>query len=307
MKSDTVFTHEEIINSIYIGILRRNAEHDAIVASKSSNESIVNILARCLASNEYLNLSANDFIKEKCSEAVSLMVDPKITVIQTADGRNYRNMLLEGARFNSRYCDKYEISYRLHFGVEYGKYSHHATFNRIYLLDELIRSGCGGWVFYLDADNLFQNKHFDLRKYIQQCDKRGKSFILFNHHAQSDPEFDFWNINAGSFAVKIDDQLVIAVIKIWAKLYSEFYSGENYSSAKKWGDIINDQNSLREILKYFDCALNIKDKCQMTSFSDNGHFIAWFGREEEDPKEDEIERRVSRLISAGHSIWPDSE
>lgn len=291
-----------VFNSIYAALLRRDAEGSAMLALMDSQKPLSNIIDEVLKSNEYLGLKANDFLLGNIEENIKAVKNHNVTMIQTADSEKYRDMLFLSGRFNSYYCSIHEIDYELMIGLRYGCKPFHAMFNRIKILQEFVQKGYSGWVIYLDADNLIQDRNYDLKQTLSNLE-REKVFLFYNHHKTDDIEYDFWNINSGFFAMKIGDPIVNMVINTWQSLYSNFYSRQNYESFEKWGDLINDQNSLNMILKNIDVTIPLKDKCLMRDFSDG--VIAWFGRSEEDPTMNDVSNRSLRLLSTGKSVYPE--
>ncbi len=292
---------EDELKSVYSALLGRDPEENAIRASIEAGEELSSAISRVIASNEYLNRRANDFLLTKINDFVKDVQDTEITMIQTADSDKYRDLLFASGGFNAIYCSRYKINYELYIGIKYGIYPHHATFNRIKMLRDSVRMGRKGWIFYLDADNLIQDKEFDFRSLFYRLESEGKAFLFYNHHSEDCSDFDFWNINSGIFAVNLGDSLARSIIDIWASLYEDFYNKENYRDFRRWGDCINDQNSLQIILSNIDKNFPIKNKCHMMNFSDN--VIGWFGRSEEDPSLGDVASRLSRLVSAGNSVY----
>ena len=126
------------------------------------------------------------------------------------------------------------------------------------------------------------------------------SFYFFNHNLPGDPEFDLFNINTGLFALKINDPLVMYVVEQWGKLYSDIYNKDRYNAARKWGDIINDQESLQLILRGLGGEVFKRISRQAHLYD---CFVHSFGRMEEDPSSADISSRIQRIISAGESAY----
>jgi hypothetical protein len=210
-------------------------------------------------------------------------------------------MLLASAKYNAKYCSRYGIDYMLHMGLKIGCHPHHAMFNRIYLLRDLVRQGYDGWVIYLDADNIIQKPDFNLKLHLAEAERDGKVFYFLNHNNESNANYSLWDINSGVFALKIGHETVNLLISLWAEFYEDAYSANNYIKFTRWGDMINDQSSLQIILAGLDQAIGLKELCCFSDFSQ--HIFAWFGRTEEDPSSGDIQSRVDRLVAAGDAVY----
>ncbi len=288
MTNSRLFT-VEMLSAAYQAILGRDLEPGAYEAAVASGASFSEMLINILSSNELKNKRAFQFMYEKANNRARLLQVPKVTLIQTADSINYRDLLISSAKYNSKYCSLFGIDYEMYIGLKFGVYPHHAMFNRIKMLQEYVRKGYEGWVFYLDADNLIQNRDYDFRALFDTLDTQGKFFLFYNHFSESDEKFEMWDINTGIFAVRIGNYFVNAIIESWNDLYENYFSSVDYEAFRKWGDYTNDQTSLRAILTKFDEILSIKEYCHFNDFSD--HVIAWFGRAEEDPTLNDISVR----------------
>ena len=90
-----------------------------------------------------------------------------IVLLQTADGGPYIDLLHVSARSLRDYCERHRFAYQAYIGVKRGYFPWHAAFNRIYMLDELVRQGRFDWAVYVDADAYVADPAFDLRRYLK--------------------------------------------------------------------------------------------------------------------------------------------
>lgn len=299
---DTLFTMQ-MMSAAYNSILDRDLEPEAYENAIKSGQMFSQILSSLLESNEYINKCAVQFIHDTATKNAELLQKPKITLIQTSDGVNYRDMLLSSAKYNSMYCSLFDIDYEMYIGLKFGVFPHHAMYNRIKMLHDFVRKGYSGWVFYLDADNLIQRRHYNFRELFNTLDIENKYFLFYNHYNEADEKFEFWDINTGVFAMRIGNRFVNAIIETWNSLYENHFFSDDYDVFMSWRDCVNDQYSLRIILSKFDEIISIRKYCYFSDFSD--HVIAWFGRQVEDPTTNDISLRTANLIASGDMVYPE--
>ena len=64
-----------------------------------------------------------------------------IICLQTADPVDYYEMLYETSKTVRMYCKDKGIHYHCYIGIKRGYFSWHASFNRIYMVKEILDSG----------------------------------------------------------------------------------------------------------------------------------------------------------------------
>lgn len=222
-----------------------------------------------------------------------------IIVIQTSDSDRYYPMLLASGQFNRKYCDIDGLQYQAFIGRKKGKHPHHATYNRIFMLYELIIHNYSGWVIYLDADALFFDTSFSFRTFL--TDLRYQGHVGYFHFENIPTNKDFiMAINAGAFALDMSSHLVRSVVKAWYTFYTDYYTSEDYELAVSWNDIVDDQTSLRFILNKFRFEIN--EKIFYEQFQ--GKLVEQFGRDVgEVPDDFNIQSRIEKIISAGTRVF----
>src|SRR5258708_2102608 len=83
--------------------------------------------------------------------------DMDIVCLQTADPDIYYDLLYQTSKTVRLYCNRHGIRYESYIGIKRGYFAWHATFNRIFLIKELLDSGFRGWICYIDADAYVAN------------------------------------------------------------------------------------------------------------------------------------------------------
>ena len=132
-----------------------------------------------------------------------------IVLLQTADGGEYLDLLTVSARSLRNYCDRQGFAYQAFLGLKRGYFPWHAAFNRIYLLDELVREGRFDWAVYIDADAYIADPTFDLRRYL-----KGKS----RYAAVLTPSGSTrlrWDVNDGVVMLNLRHPLSLKLTTAW--------------------------------------------------------------------------------------------
>ena len=258
------------------------------------------IRARFFRSAEYQNFVKTRRVISNLAERSANNLKPRHLLLQTADSLKYRELLFASARYNSHWAASANWEHRLHIGSYVPFHPYQATLNRIFLLNELVDSGFKGWVLYIDADNLLITpppSHAELAERASS----GKVFWFFNHHRREDPEFNFFNINAGAFGIFVGDPTSNEVIKSWGRFYEHNYDAAFLQSASAWGDIVNDQQSLQLILEAFSDAFDLPRRIHMDFLY--GGFVQSCGRGEENPGENDLSRRLNEVRDYGRHFY----
>jgi hypothetical protein len=164
-----------------------------------------------------------------------------IICLQTADPDAYYDILCETSRTFRLYCKTNAIRYHCFIGVKRGYFPWHACFNRMHMIKEVMDSGYGGWILYVDADAYIANLKFDLAGYLQN--KSGYAMIVrpgsFNGK--------FWDINTGVMLINGSSERAVWLINRWLAAFLEI-PDETLRSAADWGAIPHDQELLEKIL-----------------------------------------------------------
>ncbi|HEY1073998.1 hypothetical protein [Brevundimonas sp.] len=165
----------------------------------------------------------------------------KFTFIQTADAYRYAQMLSYSAQTVTEYARLKGYRYESFLGLKRGEYPWQATFNRVFMLTELIDREIGGWVCYMDADAWVHDLDYDLEVLFAGL---GDAAAVFTPSGASD---HWWDVNAGVFFVNLDHPDGVRLCQAWKKACLE-----------KWGFIADkvdfpaggpdDQSILHELL-----------------------------------------------------------
>ena len=166
-----------------------------------------------------------------------------ITILQTADAKVYSKMLEITGKTAVEYAGVHHCQYVSHVGIIRGFYPWQATFNRIMLIADMIKTGATGWLLYLDADSYICSLTFDLREYL--ADKGDYALIAALSGAQ--PQL-WWNINDGVFLLNLDHPKTNDIVASWLEKFMavpEF----DLKRAYTWNMISGGQALLQSVLQ----------------------------------------------------------
>ena len=97
-------------------------------------------------------------------------------------------------------------------GLKRGILPWHATYNRIYILNELVDRGYRGWAIYLDADAFIPDQQFDFGRLIAEHAEKAAIMIL-----AGEPQ-DWWDVNAGVLLMNLKHSPTRSLIRRWKGL-----------------------------------------------------------------------------------------
>ena len=133
------------------------------------------------------------------------------------------------------------LQYEMFLGIKKGIHPWQATFNRVFLLDEMIERGVTGWVCYMDADAWIEDQSFDLKNYL---DTHADRAAIFTSSLASD---NWWDVNAGVFFLNLSNEIGVRFAKEWkARCLEAWPDIENVTNFPEGGP--DDQSILHEIL-----------------------------------------------------------
>ena len=164
-----------------------------------------------------------------------------IICLQTADPDAYYDMLCDTSQTVRLYCQENGIRYQCFIGIKRGYFNWHASFNRIYMIKEVLDSGFRGWILYLDADAYIANLKFDLKNYLKD---KGEYAILVRPGSFNG---NFWDINIGVMLINSNASCTRWLIDQWLSAFLRV-PDETLRSASGWGVIPHDQELLEKIL-----------------------------------------------------------
>ena len=249
--------NEEIVRLAYRLVLGRSSENQNAIQRHIALRNIEDLRETLINSVEFKHKSftafENDQFKilhsELSSKPIETFVETNndLLILQTCDRENYLPMLQHTSLTVLEYIKRHGGNYETFIGLKRGVWPWHATFNRIYKLNDYIESGYKGWVLYMDADAYFCGFDFDLLSYLS--DKQKYAFVL----AQSGVTSNYWDINAGIFFANLGHPICVNIIRRWKGFYDRTCKDEDYARANKWNMIISDQSSFVNILKYDLC------------------------------------------------------
>jgi hypothetical protein len=182
-----------------------------------------------------------------------------VKIIQTADPFKYLRMLEATSKTVLTFCERNGFTYESYVGIKRGFYGCHATFNRMFMLTELLDRGFRGWALYLDADAYIYDLEFDLRGYLDR--HRDRAGIMATIDGETIP----WHINAGVLFFNLGHPHSAPMINEWKNRFLALSDDKLRNLTSVWGDD-NDQSMLCSTLYehedwrnsvFFEQAINI--------------------------------------------------
>jgi hypothetical protein len=158
-----------------------------------------------------------------------------VLMMQTADADVYRPMLEVAAEINRLWCARHGAQYESYLGIKRGRAPWMATYNRIFMLEEVLLRGYRGWVIFADADAYVADLDFDLRGYLTA---NARYCLIGATGGTTDP----WNLNAGILFINLGDPIGQEFVRDWRRRFDNLVS-ESYlnNPESKWDDEPNDQ------------------------------------------------------------------
>lgn len=140
------------------------------------------------------------------------------TFVQTADAYRYAQMLAYSASTVTEYARRKGYRYESFLGLKKGDHPWQATFNRVFMLADLIERGIGGWVCYMDADAWVHDLEYDLESLFGNYTN---SAAVFTPSGASD---HWWDVNAGVFFINLDHPDGVRLCQAWKSSSLEQWS-----------------------------------------------------------------------------------
>lgn len=192
---------------------------------------------------------SSDVVDTNLAEGVTVAHDNRqledlapIVLVQTADPSRYKEMLDLTARVNALYCARHGFKYMSYVGIKHGVAPWQATYNRIFIFNELVQDGFNGWVAYLDADAFVTDLAFDLRAYLRE----NSSYCLIGAPG-GDAE---WNINAGVLFLNLGEPTGAALVSDWLGRFRASVPAAYLADPNAvWDDFPNDQVLLHQCVQ----------------------------------------------------------
>ena len=182
----------------------------------------------------------------------------RIVLVQTCDATSgYKGLMDVTRKVNEEYCEKWGYEYRAFVGMKRGFHPWHATFNRIYLMEEALKASASGggadWVVYLDADAYVHNLETRLEEIIFEDDNATKAFIFCTGGGPLPSD-----INAGVFFMNAKSPFAAPVISLWKTYYESILTDDIlFRAPVPWSICsktlcVQDQSMLEAIFKTYD-------------------------------------------------------
>ncbi|WP_295240722.1 hypothetical protein [uncultured Brevundimonas sp.] len=161
--------------------------------------------------------------------------------VQTSDAFKYAEMVGLTSKSVIAYTAAKSLQYEMFLGIKKGTHPWHATFNRVFILDEMIERGLTGWVCYMDADAWIEDQSFDVERYL---DAHADHAAIFTSSLASD---NWWDVNAGVFFLNLSNEVGVRFAKEWkARCLAAWPHVEHATNFPQGGP--DDQSILHEIL-----------------------------------------------------------
>ena len=169
----------------------------------------------------------------------------RILVLQTCDGNNYAPLLNYTQERHESYCRKHGYDYMRWDGIKKGQddFPAFAAFNKIYLLQEILKTGSYDWVVYLEAAAVI----LDTENPIDDLLHLNKVLVAGNIAAEGshtcDLSFSLYNMNHPKLSILLDE---------WQQAYEANLLKDKLNQYKNGWIMFksyNDQLLLNEILK----------------------------------------------------------
>ncbi len=164
-----------------------------------------------------------------------------VTFFQTADTERYRDLLLATSRTVGRYVQTRGYAQETFLGVKRGYWPWQASFNRIYIFEELVRRGWTDWAVYMDADAFIADLGFDLDAYLSGMADRAA--VMAHSNATPHP----WDVNSGVLMFNLRHPLGRRLVESWKAAFEAHLPDAALWALKEWSNP-NDQQMLQEII-----------------------------------------------------------
>jgi hypothetical protein len=208
-------------------------------------------------------------------------VTKNLIMLQTADPVVYRPLLEVSSKTNIKYCELHDIGYESYIGIKSGVAAWMASYNRMFMLDELMQRGHRGWVIFADADAFVADMQFDIRGYLAANDQ----YSLIGASGGSEAP---WNINSGILFINLGDPVGRAFSADWlVRFRNEVPRAYLASPDSQWDEYPNDQGLM------YDCIKLVPGLMERTKREDASVFNYHHGR------------FMRQAIRAGHSTLED--
>jgi len=137
----------------------------------------------------------------------------KILILQTCDDQSKYNQMLDvTSEINKKYCDRHGYSFAEYRGIKRGVHPWHATFNRIYLIQEIMLNYPKyEWIMYIDADAMVVDFSRKIEQVIVDANAQDKVIIIDGYGLKHEN----MKINAGIFLFNTKHESSMNLIELW--------------------------------------------------------------------------------------------
>lgn len=219
---------------------------------------------------------------------------PRVLVLQTCDGVKYKDLADLSESVNRKYANRHGYDYKRFDGIKRGGLPWHATFNRIYLIDEEIERGYYDWVIYIDVDAIVVDHGKSIEDFFDY-----KYGLIACRGASDDPEI-FWDINAGVLIYNLRNLHIKQIVQRWREDYEkfsiEYLSADGDSAFKNLGNRVCDQGLLQDIIRSLGPdVVKVYRGDEHDAFNYDGPFIKQILRTHDDGTDSRLDK-MKRVI-----------
>lgn len=137
----------------------------------------------------------------------------RVLILQTSDGARYKPLLDATEAHHRAYARRRGYDYARFDGVKRGAKPWHAAFNRIYLLQDLLKAREYDWVLYMDADAVVVDPARGVERFLDDS----KAFVACRG-ATDDPRI-WYNVNNGVAFFNMRHPATPGILDAWRRLY----------------------------------------------------------------------------------------
>jgi hypothetical protein len=221
-------------------------------------------------------------------------ISRSLIMLQTSDPFVYNDMLKLTAAVNIEYCRRHNFGYESYVGIKSGVVPWMASYNRIYMLDELIQRDYRGWVIFADADAFVVDFSFDIFGYLTE----NSDYCLIGASGGSEAP---WNLNSGILFIDLNDPTGRAFVADWMMRFQDELPLDHLASpTAEWDEFPNDQALMYECIKNVP-GLMAKTKREEANIFNyhNGQFM----RQAIRVGYQDMEGRLNWIRTVTNSVW----
>ncbi len=230
----------------------------------------------------------------------------KVAILQTSDGESgYTELMRVTGEINELYCKRYNYDYVPHHGVVRGFAPWHSTFNRLFLLPDMIKESKYDWIIYLDADAYMCDLNRSLDDIIDGY--TDKAMLVAGQGAHD--EVSKFGINAGVLIVNTRHKLSLKLFETCRDKFMSVPDDVLKTKIEPWAPgLISDQALIIGQLKQLDAMSDVKrftgENLDLINYaySENSYISQCLGQRPKKRKKSDIEPHGDHLTTVESRI-----